>query len=124
MEDKKVKSRLFAVNKETGEEIEIGRQVACIPTLAKGGALEESMNKRADIGESLQIECMIALKTITKKRFKKLLMSYGFQRNQAEIIHQEYMKLGRPRTKIGMLLLITSLTREFESEFEVQQKND
>jgi len=122
MEDKKVKSRLFAVNKETGKEIEIGNTALSIPEVSPGGRIEEPMN--ASFGESVQVECMIVLKTIKKKRFKKLLMSYGFQRNQAEIIHQEYMKLGRPRTKIGMLLLITALTREFEPEFEVQQKND
>lgn len=112
MINKKVESRLFVVNKETGKEIEIGSTGLSIPEVSPGGRIEKPMN--ANLGESVQVECIIAPKRIKKKRFKKLLMSFGFQRNQAEILHKVYMESGRPRTKIGMLLLIEILIRELE----------
>lgn len=45
---------------------------------------------------------IIRLKTIKKKRFLKLLMSKGYSRNEARIIHNKYIKKHKERTILGM----------------------
>lgn len=42
-------------------------------------------------------------KAITKKRFIKLLMGMGHQRNEANKMHQEYMKTHKSRSEIGLI---------------------
>lgn len=120
MENKKANHVLYMVDKETGEEIEIGK----ITGLSYNTEDNEEIYFSGNLAESINVECIYKPKIITKKRFIKLLMSKGFQRNIAKELHQEYMKLCIPRTKIGISLLITALTRELDQEFEVQQKND
>ncbi len=89
-----------------------------IPKLSSGGNLENEGLMVTGIGESENIECAIIPKKIKKKRFIKLLMSKGVQRNEANILHKEYMKLGRPRSEIGMLFFMVALTMELEKEIK------
>lgn len=59
-------------------------------------------------------EISIIPKTITKKRFIKLLMSMNHQRNEANIMHEEYMKMNKFRTELGMIF--------FEAFYKVEPK--
>ena len=43
-----------------------------------------------------------------KKRFIKLIMSKGYQKNEAYKMHQEYMKKYKSRTLIGFTIFLES----------------
>jgi len=99
--------KVVAMDLITGEEIEIGQ--ASISDSSK--VSEEYIHRKTRLGESYNGDFIINPKKITKKRFIKLLMSKGIQRNIANIIHQEYMKTHEVRTYIGMWVFITGLIR-------------
>lgn len=64
-------------------------------------------NKFALLGEKVnevEIEVPVILKTTTKKRFIKLLMGMGYQRNEANKMHDEFLKQYKVRTKLGMMI--------------------
>lgn len=107
MGDDTVDSILYAINKETGQKIEFGKGFTEIPKLAPGGITDQ---KNLFIGLGEQPECVysINLKTITKKRFIKLLMGRGYQKNQAIKIHKKYMKVHKTRNMLGLEMFITS----------------
>lgn len=73
----------------------------------KNTVFEEFINEE-------EIEIEVKLKTITKKRFIKLLMSMNHQRNEANIMHEEYMKMNKFRTELGMIF--------FEAFYKVEPK--
>lgn len=64
----------------------------------------------ANLGETSEAEMIINLKTITKKRFIKLLMAKGYQRNHAIKLHEKYMEKYKLRSRIGLEFFIA--TRE------------
>lgn len=91
-DDHKLNGIFYAINGSTGEMKPLGETTIEIPELASGGIIDE---KISDIGETGGIEIPLNPKTITKKRFIKLLMGKGHQRNEANKMHQEYMKLNK-----------------------------
>lgn len=105
--------KIVAINLATGEEVKIGQGDI---EIASGAIDEESDKKVSKLGESYSGEFIIKPKKIKKKRFIKLVMSKGIQRNIANIIHQEYMKTHEVRTYLGMWFFITGLIREIEEE--------
>ena len=79
-----VKGTLF-VQDEDGEYKELGH----VSSIEFSKELNEDDNDFNDFSNILQsegtVECEISIKRYKKKRFKKLLMSYGIERNLAEI---------------------------------------
>ena len=112
MGDDAIGAMFYAINTETGEKTEIGKG-STIPKFEPGGmdfkntVFEEFINEE-------EIEIEVKLKTITKKRFIKLLMSMNHQRNEANIMHEEYMKMNKFRTELGMIF--------FEAFYKVEPK--
>ena len=86
--------------KDNLDELEDGFK---IPKLASGGIIENPFFIEKEVEGIFLIP-----KTITKKRFIKLLMSKGFQRNQAKKMHQEYIRKYKYRTQLE-LEIFTSL---------------
>ena len=73
-----------------------------IPRLAKGGIINSSQYVYAkEKGDGILIPIVIS-----RKRFIKLLMSKGFQRNEAIKIHQEYIKKYKYRTKLSLAMYL------------------
>ena len=110
-DDHKLNGIFYAINGSTGEMKPLGETIIEIPELAPGGIVDE---KISDIGETEEIEIPLNPKTITRKRFIKLLMGMGHQRNEANRMHQEYMELNKLRTEIGMIF--------FEMFYNVEPK--
>ncbi len=85
--DDLTKPMLYAINYETGEKFPIGRGIAKI---APGGnTFKNPIIFEEPVGE---FECTVQIKTITKKRFIKLLMAKGFQKNYAIRMHEIYKR--------------------------------
>lgn len=91
-----VKGTLF-VQDEDGEYKELG-QVSSIEFLKELN--EDDNNIFEDLTKETTFECEISIKRYKKKRFKKLLMSYGYSRNLAEIYSKIY-----PRNQITLEIL-------------------
>lgn len=72
-----------------------------IPKLASGGIIENPIKNPLFIAKEVGGIFLIP-KTITKKRFIKLLMAKGFQRNQAKRMHQEYIRKYKYRTQLNL----------------------
>ena len=100
MGDDSIDAMIYAINKETGEKTKIGKGCE-LPKLAPGGIGFKDVFFEEFIGKE-EIEIAIKPKTITKKRFIKLLMGMGYQRNEANKMHQEYIKHNKFRTELGM----------------------
>lgn len=94
-----VKGTLF-VQDEDGEYKELGQ----VKSIEFSKVLDEDDNDFNDFSNILQseatIECEVIIKRYKKKRFKKLLMSYGIERNLAEICSKIY-----PRNHIYLEIL-------------------
>lgn len=76
-----VKGTLF-VQDEDGEYKELGQ----VKSVEFSKVLNEDDNNIFnDLFKETTFECEITIKRYKKKRFKKLLMSYGIERNLAEI---------------------------------------
>lgn len=54
------------------------------------------------------------LETITRKRFKKLLMGCGLQRNDAEIIAEQFCNEKLPYTPLAVQQVIETIIKEME----------
>lgn len=93
-----IDSMLYVVNQETGEKSVIGKT---IPKLAPGGLEFAEVHFEEFIGED-ELTVTVIPRTISKKRFIKLLMGMGYQRNEANKMHIEYMKMNKFRTELGM----------------------
>ena len=74
-----------------------------IPKLASGGIIENPIKNPLFIAKEVGGISLIP-KTITKKRFIKLLMGEGIQRNDAIKMHEMYMKEHSMRTKLGFAI--------------------
>lgn len=113
-DDHKLNGIFYAINGSTGEMKPLGETIE-IPKLAPGGIIDETMQFE-ELEEGIEIP--IIPKTITKKRFVKLLMGMGHQRNEANKMHQEYMELNKLRTKIGMIFF--EMFYKVEPKFKLQ----
>lgn len=101
-DDHKLNGIFYAINGSTGEMKPLGETTLEIPELAPGGIENNELASLGKVINETEIEIPIIPKTITKKRFVKLLMGMGYQRNEANKMHQEYMKLNKFRTELGM----------------------
>ena len=80
------------------------------PKYAEGG-IKNKCVAFAEVGEngfSGELELIVTPKTMKKKRFIKLIMSKGYQKNEAYKMHQEYMKKYKSRTLIGFTIFLES----------------
>lgn len=93
-------------------------KASVIPKIAKATGEKNKCVGVADLRKSKSGELTLTVlpKTITRKRFIKLLMGRGCQRNTAIKIHQEYMKLYKNRTMIGMIFFISFYEENQEIE--------
>lgn len=113
-DDHKLDAVLYSIDGSTGEMKPLGKLIE-IPKLSPGGIVNE---KISDVGETREIVIPLNPKTITKKRFVKLLMGRGYQRNEANKMHQEYMSLNKIRTKIGLIFF--EIFYDVEPKFKLQ----
>lgn len=98
-EDDTVDAMRYAVNSMTRGEISMTIQIP-----------EEIVRK---------IFKMHGLNKITRKRFKKLLMGCGMQRNDAEIVANAFMKHKIRYTPLAVQKVIETINMEFEKERKV-----
>ena len=91
-----VRGTLF-VQDEDGEYKELGQAK---PIEFSKVLNEDDDNIFNDLFKETTFECEISIKRYKKKRFKKLLMSYGYSRNLAEIYSKIY-----PRNQITLVML-------------------
>lgn len=64
----------------------------------------------------------IGLETLTRKRFKKLLMGCGMQRNDAEVVAQAFNENGIRYTPLGIQKIIETINEEAEKEEKENEK--
>lgn len=120
-EDQKIDAIFYSIDGSTGEMKPLGEgQPIEIPKLTSGGLEKEKYIDLAELGEGATFECTIVPRTITKKRFIKLLMGMGYQRDTANKMHQKYMEMYKSRTKIGMICFEAFYKQEMELEFEIR----
>lgn len=77
---------------------------------------ETSMTIELPKDRTRQILKMTGLERITKKRFKKLLMGCGMQRNDAEVISEQFCNEKIPYTPLGVQQVIETIIKEIEEE--------
>lgn len=58
----------------------------------------------------------IGLETLTRKRFKKLLMGCGMQRNDAEVVAKAFNESGIRYTPLAIQKIIETINEEAEKE--------
>lgn len=75
-----------------------------IPKVDSGGLLENYKSDMVVLTGGGRNPTRFKLKTITKKKFIKLLMGEGIQRNDAIKMHEMYMKEHSMRTKLGFAI--------------------
>lgn len=83
----------------------------------------ESMQSGAtfamDKASARRLHKMVGLETITRKRFKKLLMGCGLQRNDAEIIAEAFHNSKIRYTPLAVQNIIETIIKEAEKEGEM-----
>lgn len=83
----------------------------------------ESMQSGAtftmDKASARRLQKMVGLETITRKRFKKLLMGCGLQRNDAEIIAEAFHNSKIRYTPLAVQNIIETIIKEAEKEGEM-----
>lgn len=77
---------------------------------------ETSMTIELSKDRVRQILKMTGLERITRKRFKKLLMGCGMQRNDAEVIAEQFRNEKIPYTPLGVQQVIETIIKEIEEE--------
>lgn len=84
------------------------------------GMSEEEMSMSIGISNesTRRILKLYGLERITRKRFKKLLMGYGFQRNDAEVIAEQFCEEHIPYTPLCVQQVIETIIKEMEEEKE------
>lgn len=112
----------YSLNGETGEMKELGK----ISSISESEEIKPSEIENIDysnLGEEFNGEATFTIipRTITKKRFIKLLMGCGYQKNEAIRMHQEYMSTHKVRTKIGLIMFEIFYPTD-ESEIELELK--
>lgn len=65
---------------------------------------------------------MLGVERITRKRFKKLLMGCGMQRNDAEVVAQAFNENGIRYTPLGIQKIIETINEEAEKEEKENEK--
>lgn len=112
----------YSLNGETGEMKKLGK----ISSISECEEIKPSESENidfGDLGEGFNGEATVTIipRTITKKRFIKLLMGHGYQKNEAIRMHQEYMSTHKVRTKIGLIMFeIFYPTDESEIKLELR----
>lgn len=96
----------YSINGENGEMKELGK-VASTSEIKVGKATGEK-NKCVDFcnvgaNQTGEITLEVKPRTITKKRFIKLLMGMRYQKNEAIKMHNEFMKKYKFRSVIGLV---------------------
>lgn len=117
------KGKLYYKSKDDKEYKEIGTGTLESSSIEEGEKdifekLEGLYNKKG-----FEIEIDIKAKKYKKKRFKKLLMSYGIQRNDAEILTSITSNKKYPvkRDDFGLILIIA---KSIESSFEINKERE
>lgn len=113
-DNQKLGTIFYSINGSTGEMKPLGETTLEIPELAPGGIIDEEISSLGKLVNEAEIEIPVIPKTITKKRFIKLLMGMGRQRNEANKMHKEYMKINKFRTELGMTF--------FEMFYDIEPK--
>ena len=72
-----------------------------------------------DKASARRLHKMVGLETITRKRFKKLLMGCGVQRNDAEIIAETFHNNKIRYTPLAVQNVIETIIKEAEKEEEM-----
>jgi hypothetical protein len=72
-----------------------------------------------DKASARRLHKMVGLETITRKRFKKLLMGCGVQRNDAEIIAEAFHNNKIRYTPLAVQNVIETIIKEAEKEEEM-----
>jgi len=84
-----------------------------IPRIAPDGLIHNYLVPERETKVDLVIP--INFNPITRKRFIKLVMSRGYQRNEAKKMHEEYMLELRQRTRFGIeIFLMFRGTHDFK----------
>lgn len=81
-------------------------------------SLQEETTATAEIDRASvrRLKKMYGLETITRKRFKKLLMGCGMQRNDAETIATEFHRNKIRYTPLAVQQIIETIIKEMEKE--------
>lgn len=84
------------------------------------GMTEGEMSMSIDISKesTRRILKLYGLERITRKRFKKLLMGCGLQRNDAEVIAEQFCEEHIPYTPLCVQQVIETIIKEMEEEKE------
>ena len=80
------------------------------------GMTEGRMSMSLDISKesTRKILKIYGLERITRKRFKKLLMGCGLQRNDAEVIAEQFCNEKLPYTPLAVQQVIETIIKEME----------
>ena len=114
LEDSIKGTAFYSINGSTGEMKTLGETTLEIPELAPGGIIDEEISSLGELVNEAEIEIPVIPKTITKKRFIKLLMGMRHQRNEANKMHKEYMEINKFRTELAMTF--------FEMFYDIEPK--
>lgn len=76
------------------------------------GTATYTMTKEA----SIQMQKMLGVQRITRKRFIKLLMGCGLQRNDAEVVTNAFRESGIQYTPLAVQRVIETINMEVEKE--------
>lgn len=82
------------------------------------GMTDGEMSMSLDISKesTRKILKIYGLERITRKRFKKLLMGCGLQRNDAEVIAEQFCNEKLPYTPLAVQQVIETIIKEMEEE--------
>lgn len=82
------------------------------------GMTDSEISMSLDISKesTRRILKIYGLERITRKRFKKLLMGCGLQRNDAEVIAKQFCYEQIPYTPLGVQQVIETIINEIEEE--------
>lgn len=82
------------------------------------GMTDSEISMSLDISKesTRRILKIYGLERITRKRFKKLLMGCEMQKNDAEVIAEQFCNEKIPYTPLGIQQVIETIIKEFEEE--------
>ncbi len=82
-------------------------------------SMQSGVTFTMDKASARRLYKMVGLETITRKRFKKLLMGCGLQRNDAEIIAEAFHNNKIRYTPLAVQNVIETIIKEAEKEEEM-----
>ncbi len=106
MGEEKEPPKVFVVNQDTGESFEIGRLVESLEITEDGLEGRIIPGDKLFKAKEIEAECTITIPRIKKKRFIKLLMAKGYQRNEAIKMHEEFRKHGYLRSRFYLEIFV------------------